>query len=52
MDEFWHGTADVGLVSSWTGDHVVVGELLLLDIEWHLPAQKLAAALQPPEGPG
>lgn len=40
--------ADVGLVPSWTGDHVVVGELLLLDIEWDLPARELAAALQPP----
>ena len=41
-------SADVGLVPSWTGDHVVVGELLLLDIEWDLPARELAAALQPP----
>jgi hypothetical protein len=38
----------VGLVPSWTGDHVVVGELLLLDIEWDLPPRELAAALQPP----
>ena len=40
--------AGVGLVPSWTGDHVVVGELLLLDIEWDLPARELAEALQPP----
>lgn len=40
--------AGVGLVPSWAGDHVVVGGLLLLDIEWDLPARELAAALQPP----
>ena len=38
----------VGLAPSWTGDHVVVGELLLLDIEWDLPARQLAESLQPP----
>lgn len=38
----------VGLVSSWTGDHVVVAELLLLDIAWGLPARELAESLQPP----
>ncbi len=40
--------AGVGLVPTWTGDHVVVGELLLLDIEWDLPARELAESLQPP----
>jgi len=40
--------AGVGLVPSWTGDHVVVGELLLLAIDWELPAGQLAEALQPP----
>ena len=40
--------AGVGLVPSWTGDHVVVGELLLLDIAWNLPGRELAEALQPP----
>jgi hypothetical protein len=40
--------AGVGLVPSWTGDHVVVGELLLLDIAWDLSARELAEALQPP----
>ena len=40
--------ADVGLVPSWTGDHVVVGELLLLDINWDLPVRELAEAMQPP----
>lgn len=40
--------AGVGLVPSWTGDHVVVGELLLLDMAWDLPADELAEALQPP----
>jgi hypothetical protein len=41
-------SAGVGLVPSWTCDHVVVGELLLLDIAWDLPARELAEALQPP----
>jgi hypothetical protein len=40
--------AGVGLVPSWTGDHVVVGELLLLGMAWDLPARELAEALQPP----
>lgn len=40
--------AGVGLVPSWTGDHVVIGELLLLDIAWDLPARELAEAMQPP----
>jgi hypothetical protein len=40
--------AGVGLVPSWTGDHVVVAELLLLDVTWDLPARELAEALQPP----
>lgn len=40
--------AGVGLVPSWTGDHVVIGELLLLDIVWDLPARELAESLQPP----
>ena len=40
--------ARVGLVPSWTGDHAVIGELLLLDIPWDLPPQELAADLQPP----
>ena len=42
-----HG-AGVGLVPSWAGDHVVVGELLLLDVDWELPARELAGAMQPP----
>lgn len=40
--------AGVGLVPSWAGDHVVVGELLLLDVDWALPARELAEDLQPP----
>jgi hypothetical protein len=40
--------AGVSLVPTWTGDHVVVGELLLLDITWDLPARELAESLQPP----
>ncbi len=39
--------AGVGLVPSWAGDHVVVAELLLLDVAWDLPARELAEALQP-----
>lgn len=42
------GGAGVGLVPSWPGDHVVVGELLLLDVNWELPARELAEAMQPP----
>jgi len=42
-----HG-AGVGLAPSWGGDHVIVGELLLLDVDWQLPEQKLAEAMQPP----
>ena len=41
-------SAGVGLVPTWTGDHVVVGELLLLDVAWDLPTHKLAQALQSP----
>lgn len=41
-------SAGVALVPSWTGDHVVVGELLLLHTNWDLPPRKLAEALQPP----
>ena len=40
--------ARVGLVPSWAVDHVVVAELLLLDVDWELPARELAEALQPP----
>jgi hypothetical protein len=40
--------AGVRLVPSWAGDHVIVAELLLLDIAWDLPARELAEALQPP----
>ncbi len=40
--------AGVGLVPSWTGDHVVVAELLLLDVAWELPARELAEVLHPP----
>jgi hypothetical protein len=40
--------AGVGIVPSWAGDLVVVGQLLLLDIDWELPARELAQALQPP----
>jgi hypothetical protein len=38
----------VGVVPSWKGDHAVVGELLLLDVEWERPPRELAADLQPP----
>jgi hypothetical protein len=41
-------TVGIGLVPSWTGDHVVVGELLLLDVAWDMPARDLAEAMQPP----
>jgi hypothetical protein len=40
--------AGVGVVPSWPGDLVVVGELLLLRVNWKLPARALAEALQPP----
>jgi len=40
--------AGVGLAPDWPGDKAIVGELLLLDILWDLPARKLAADLQPP----
>jgi hypothetical protein len=39
-------SAGVGLVPSWTGDHVVVGELL--DVMWDLPAGELPARLYSP----
>jgi hypothetical protein len=35
--------AGVGLVPSWNGDHVVVAELLLLDVTWDLPARELVS---------
>jgi hypothetical protein len=41
--------AGVGLVPSWPGDHVVVGQLLLLPgVDWEMPAPDLAKAMQPP----
>jgi hypothetical protein len=41
--------AGVGLVPSWPGDHVVVGELLLLQgVDWEMSARGLAEAMQPP----
>lgn len=40
--------AGVGLAPDWPGDKAIVGELLLLDIPWDLPARRLAADLQPP----
>lgn len=41
--------AGVGLVPSWPGDHVVVGQLLLLQgVDWEMPARDLAKAMQPP----
>jgi hypothetical protein len=40
--------AGVGVVPSWPGDLVVIGELLLLGVNWELPARELAEALQPP----
>ncbi len=40
--------AGAGVVPGWDGDLVVVGELLLLDVDWGLPARELAEALQPP----
>jgi hypothetical protein len=40
--------AGVALVPSWKGDHVVVGELLLLDACWDKPPRELAEDLQPP----
>jgi hypothetical protein len=41
-------SAGVGVVPSWHGDRVVVGELLLLDVSWDFPSRKLAEDLQPP----
>jgi hypothetical protein len=41
-------SAGVALVPSWTGDRVVIGELLLLDTDWDLAPRELAEALQPP----
>lgn len=38
----------VGLAPSWAGDHAVVGELLLVDVPWELPARMLAAELNVP----
>lgn len=40
--------AGVGLVRSWAGDQAVIGELLLLEVDWSLSPRKLAEALQPP----
>ncbi len=40
--------AGVGVVPSSASDLVVIGKLLLLDIDWSLPARDLAEALQPP----
>lgn len=41
--------AGVGLVPSWPGDHVIVGQLLLLHgVDWEMPARDLAEAMQPP----
>lgn len=40
--------AGANVVPSWTGDLVVVGELLLLNVDWGLPARNLAEDLQPP----
>jgi hypothetical protein len=40
--------AGVALIPSWNGDHVVVGELLLLAPDWEKPPLELAEDLQPP----
>ena len=40
--------AGVPLVPSWDGDHVVVGELLLLDVDGDKPPRELAEDMQPP----
>jgi hypothetical protein len=40
--------AGVALVPTWKGDHVVVGELLLLDADWDKLPRELAEDLQPP----
>jgi len=44
-------SAGVAVMPTWAGDHAAVGEMLLLDIPWDLPAAELAASLHPP-GPG
>lgn len=44
-------SAGVAVMPAWTGDHAAVGEMLLIDVPWDLPAVELAACLNPP-GPG
>ena len=43
--------AGVAVKPTWAGDHAAVGEMLLLDVDWNLPAADLAANMNPP-GPG
>lgn len=40
--------AGVPVVSAWAGDHATVGEMLLLDVPWDLPAEELAEGLNSP----
>ena len=44
-------SAGVAVKPTWSGDHAAVGELLLLAVDWELPAADLAAAMNSP-GPG
>jgi len=41
----------VGVDPTWAGDHAAVGEMLLVEVPWDLPAAELAVSLHPP-GPG
>jgi hypothetical protein len=40
--------AGVPVVPAWAGDHATVGEMLLLDVPWDLPAEELAEGLNSP----
>jgi hypothetical protein len=44
-------SAGAGVDSAWAGDYAAVGEMLLVEVPWNLPAAELAASLHPP-GPG
>ena len=44
-------SAGVAVKPTWSGDHAAVGELLLLHVDWDLPAAELAAEMNSP-GPG
>jgi hypothetical protein len=41
-------SAGVAVKPTWAGDHAAVGEMLLLQVPWHLPPDELAAAMNPP----